>query len=196
MSHQSNLLDGATDDCRVDGGELCDIGMVVVAELLDFEISRFHKELADQDHGDDHADHAERVCDSRGQCRVAAGQSGVSQCLRGGTEGRCVGRSTAEQTCHHRYADACQRRECQRKGGAQDDDGQTPHVEHHALVAQGAEEVGTHMQSQTVDKHRQAEGLGIVERHLVNRHADVAGYDTHEKHEGDAQRDAHDTYLA
>ena len=50
-----------------------------------------------------------------------------------------------------------------------DDDGQTPHVEHHALVAQGAEEVGTHMQSQTVDKHRQAEGLGIVERHLQTR---------------------------
>ena len=63
-------------------------------------------------------------------------------------------------------------------------------------MAQRSEKVGAHMQPQAIDKHRQAERLGVVERHLVDGHADIAGHDAHEKHEGDAQRDAHDTYLA
>ena len=118
MGHLSDLLDRAADDGRVDSIELCDIGMVVVTEFLDFEISRFHEELTDKNHSDDHTDHTEWIGDSRGQCRVAAGKSGVNQCLRGGTEGRCIGRGTAEQTRHHRYADTRQRREHQGKSGA------------------------------------------------------------------------------
>ena len=109
MGHLRNLLDRATDDGRIDGCELCDIGVVVVAELLYFEISRFDKELADEHHGDDHADDTQGIGHGSGQCRVAARKSGMSQCLRGGTEGRRVGRGTTEQTRHHRYADACQR---------------------------------------------------------------------------------------
>ena len=63
-------------------------------------------------------------------------------------------------------------------------------------MAQRAEEVWTHMQAKHIDKHHQAERLGVVEHLRIDRQSDVSGQNSNEEHEGHAQRHTSNANLA
>ena len=116
--------------------------------------------------------------------------------MLGSTERRCVGGGATEHTHHvgqRHGGDEAQSHGHQR---AQQDDGEAPHVECHALVAHQSEEVGAHVESKGIDKECESEGLGKVEHTVVYVEPEVSGNDAEEEHEGNAQGNALDMYLA
>ncbi len=190
------LRDGLAGNGRVHRDELCDVGVVVVSEGLHLKVAGLDEALADEHHGDDDAHHTERIGDSRGQGHTVRRQAQHIQRLRGRAKGRRVGGGATEQAHHVGQADTRDGHQGKGKQGARDDDGQAPQVERHALMAERPEDVGAHVEAETIDKHREAEGLGIVEHRGVDGQPQVAGQDADEEDESHAQRDSHHLDLA
>ena len=135
VGHLRHLHHPLAVDGRIHHRELDNVGMVVIG-VVRLQVLGADKELADDHHGHNHAQHAKRIGHGRGQGHRARGQTMMGQGLRGGAEGRSVGGGSTEDAHHIGQGDMGEGDEAHGKHRSEHNHAETPQVERHALLAQ------------------------------------------------------------
>ena len=196
MGQRRHFRDAFSVQSGIDNDILRDIGLILGLVVAQFKVLGLHEKAPNQHHDDNHAEHTERIGHCRGQSRRTRRNSELRKGLLSGTERRRIRRGTAEHTSQVGQAHARQRHHAERHQRADRDDGETPQVEFHALVAQRTEKVGADVQSEHINEHNQAESLGIVEHLRIDAKTEVSGQNADEKHESHAQRNSADAHFS
>ena len=168
------------------------VGLPLVVRLI---VGLAGHELPDQQEGQYHPHHAERICHGTAQGGPLGRKPELVDGLLGGAERRGVGGGPAEDADHVGHRDGQQIAEgdgCGRPGKHKP---QPQHVELYSPGAERAEESRAHLKAKLVDKQHEAEVLGVFQYRRVDGQAEVSGHDTGEEHKRDPQRDAADTQL-
>ena len=207
-----DLADGAAgkvvvEDLDVHGGDLGDALGLLAAEVGALLAGVDAEDRADQQHGQDDADHAEGVGDGIGLARQGYGgvqflldlgsqrDGGLgghqfAQGLLGGGEARRVGRAAAKEAYRRFHADVPGLADDDGKDGAEEDDCCGHEVQPQPMPPQRREEAGPHLQADRVDEQDQSELAGELQDLRVDLQADLAGEDPGKQDPGDAQADA------
>ena len=155
--------------------------MVILITTANLQVCRLHEELTKEHHRQNDTDDPQRISDGTPQRRTTAGQPQLLQCLLRRTEGWGIGRGTTKDTHHVGEAHGQHGTQNQRKQGSHQDDRHAPKVKRYPLVAHRPEEVGAHIKSQHIDKHRQTETFGKLQHAMVDGQTEMACHNTHEK---------------
>ncbi len=174
--------------CEAPDGELLQVsqsafGLLLLGRRLDSQY------VAQQDEGQDHADHTHGVGHGIAHGDVGCVNAGHAEIgLLCGAQSGCVGDGTREYA--HKGGDGC-------AGGVGDDDGhrdacqdgdEREHVECQSALLERREEAGTHRQSDGVDEEHEAELVQEVQQRLVEIHAEIAEYHADEQDPGQSER--------
>ena len=136
---------------------VCVVLSVIVARL---EVGRLYEETAYEYHCQNHSDNSERIGHGTSQCRSAAWQTCAVECLLCRGKGRSICCRAAEYSGHVRHADAGQRTQKYCQYGADDNHGESPHVECHAFVAHHSYKARSDVQTEGIYEEQQSECLG------------------------------------
>ena len=136
--------DGLVEDGRVMDLERRHVGAVLPVFFLFFQVGGPREHLAQEQDGQDHADHPEWVGHGGTQCRPAVWQPHLLQGLLRRAERGGVGRCPAQHAHHVRQRDVKPAAQEHGQRGAQQDDTDAQHVQRDSAVAERAEEARRH----------------------------------------------------
>ena len=191
-----HITDCIVEDCRIldyKRGDKRMVGMICLALL---QVAGAGEELAQNDDGENHAHHTERIGDGTTEGCCFCRKPKLHKRLLGSGKRGGIGRGSAQHACH--VADAVSKSEAHRHGGerAEQNQHQSGEVHLQSALLERAEETRSHLQTEGVDKQHQSETFCIVEHLMVDRQAEVTGENAHKKHECDTERNTSHTNAA
>ena len=190
------FLDILVEDGRVMHLKGGNVGFVHIFLLLLLQILRTGKELAQHEDGQYHPHYAQRIRHGTPQGRTRSIQSELLQRLLGRTQGRRIGSGSTEDAHHVRHGDIQQKATQHRHQRTRQHHAHSQHIKPHAPAPEGTEEPRPHLKAQGIDKHHQAETLGIGKHLRVNLQPQVTGQDAGKEDERHAKRHPQNTHLA